>query len=289
MDPAATLQHEVPRWAWLPFAIVVAVGLVVDLLAHRGARGNSRSAAIGWSVAWISVSLAFAGWIAVQFGGESAEDFLAAYLTEKSLSFDNLFVFMLLFQRLGLPRTEQHRVLFWGILGALLSRAIFIGSGVALVARWHGVLYVVGVFLVFLGWRTALHGNAGEEEAGPAVLLPFLQRHFRFTTQLHGHRFVAIENGVRVATPLLLAIPLIELTDIAFAFDSVPAAFAISGDPFIVYSSNVFAILGMRALYLVIADVVKDMKYLYASISAILVFAGAKMLTARIFPLPHVV
>ena len=260
--------------------------LVVDLVAHRGGRSVGRRHAIAWSVAWISLALVFAGWVAIQFGQATAIDFLTAYLIEKSLSVDNIFVFIVLFDRLRIPSTEQHRVLFWGIVGALASRAVFIASGAALLARWHNAVYVLGGFLIYTGVRTAW---APREQPGEGRVLPFLRRHLPFTPRLHGHRFFVMEGGRRFATPLLLALLAIEITDILFAVDSVPAVLAVSNEPFIIYSSNVFAILGMRALYLVVATLLKDLKYLHRGLAAILVFAGAKMLTSSILHVPQYV
>ena len=283
---SSRLPLEVPFWAWLLFGGVVLVSLVVDLVAHRGGRSLSRSHAIAWSVAWISVALVFAGWVAVQFGQDTAVDFVTAYLIEKSLSVDNLFLFLVLFGRLRIPSAEQHRVLFWGIIGALASRAVFIALGTALLARFHSAIYVLGVFLIYTGVKTA---RTVEAKTGEGRALPFLRRHLRFTPRLYGHRFLAVEDGRLVGTPLLLALLAIEAMDVLFAIDSVPAVFAVSTEPFIVYSSNVFAILGLRALYLVLATLLNDLKYLHFGLAAILVFAGAKMLTSSFLHVPQVV
>lgn len=275
---------EVPFWTWLVFGAAILVSLLVDLVAHRGGRNLGRKPAIAWSIAWISVAMLFAGWVGIQFGHEAAMDFGAAYLIEKSLSVDNIFLFLVLFARLRIPEDEQHRVLFWGIIGALASRALFIASGAGLLARWHGAIYVLGAFLIYTGVKTA---SAHPADAGEGRVLPFLRRHLPFTPRVHGHRFFAIEHGRRVATPLLLALITIEATDILFAVDSVPAVFAISKEPFIVYSSNIFAILGLRALYLVLATLLQDLKYLHYALGAILVFAGVKMLGSKFFQVPQ--
>jgi tellurite resistance protein TerC len=276
---------DVAPWAWLLFGGVILVSLLVDLVAHRGGRSVSRKHAIGWSVAWITVSLLFAGWVGLQFGHGPAVDFLTAYLIEKSLSVDNLFVFLLIFGRLRIGKEEQHRVLFWGILGAFVTRALFIGAGSALLARWHFILYVLGAFLVYTGIKTLrAHPDAPPKEGW---VLPLLQRHIPFTSRLHGHRFSVVEGGRRVATPLLLALLAIEVTDILFAVDSIPAVFAISNAPFIVFSSNVFAILGLRALYLVLADLVAGLRYLHYGLGGILVLVGAKMLASGVLHVPH--
>jgi tellurite resistance protein TerC len=279
----------VPTWAWLILAGVMLGGLLVDLLAHRGNRGQGRKSAVLWSLVWIGLSLAFAGWVALQFGYGAAEDFVTAYVLEKSLSIDNLFVFLIIFSRLKIPRAEQHRVLLWGILGAFVTRAAFIAAGAALLSTWHEVVYVLGAVLIYTGIKTA-RDHANEDEAeGEGKILPFIRRHLPFTPRLDGHRFFTLENGRRVATPLLLALIVVEITDVIFAVDSIPAVFSITEQPFIVYSSNVFAILGLRALYLVLADLLSDLKYLRFGLAAILVLAGAKMLTSHFFQIPHAI
>jgi tellurite resistance protein TerC len=281
--PSPTL--DVHWWAWLVFAVVVVVSLSFDLVLHRGARALGRRQAILWSVAWITVSLLFAGWVGLQFGSHSMLEFLTAYVVEKSLSVDNLFVFLVIFGRLRIPQSEQHRVLFWGILGAFVTRAIFIGAGTVLLAKWHVAVYALGAFLVYTGIKTLrTHPDAEEKEGW---VLPFLQRHVPFSNRLQGHRFSVVEDGRRLATPLLLALLAIEGTDILFAVDSIAAVLAISNSPFIVFSSNVFAILGLRALYVLLADLVSNMRYLHYGLGGILLFVGAKMLAARFVVLPH--
>jgi tellurite resistance protein TerC len=279
-------QLDVPVWAWVLFGGVVLVSLAIDLLAHRTDERHSRARAIGWSIAWVALGMLFGVWVALQFGREAAEDYLTAYLVEKSLSVDNLFVFLVVFQRLRIPRSDQHRVLFWGILGALVTRGVFIAGGIALLRSWHAIVYVLGAFLVITGIRTA---TTREDEAGEGRVLPILRRRLQITPRLEGHRFVVVENGRYLATPLLLALLVIEVTDVMFALDSIPAVFAISDEPFIVYSSNVFAVLGLRALYVVLADLLSDLAYLRYGLAAILVLAGAKMLTSSLLHVPHAV
>jgi tellurite resistance protein TerC len=274
----------VPLYMWLAFGAIVLVSLTLDLVAHRGGRGLSRSSAIVWSVIWIAAAMGFAAWIALSFGGEHAQTFISAYLMEKSLSIDNLFVFMVVFGRLRIPPAEQHRVLFWGILGALVFRAAFIAAGTALLSRWHDVVYVLGAFLIYTAYRT-LH--SGVHEHGETKLLATLRRNRRTTHELHGHKFFVVENGIWVGTPLVVALIAIELSDIMFALDSVPAVFAVTEEPFIVYSSNVFAILGMRALYLVLADLLRDLHYLRYGLAGILTLAGVKMIISDYVKIPH--
>lgn len=277
---------DVPWWAWAAFAVVVVVSLGFDLVMHRGDRAMGRRAALLWSCAWIAVSLAFAGWVGLQFGRDTMLEFLTAYLVEKSLSVDNLFVFLVVFARFGIPRAEQHRVLFWGIVGAFATRAAFIAAGTALLARWHFTVYVLGAFLVYTGIKT-FRTHASREGAKESRLLTLLERHIPLTRRLADHRFTVVQNGRRLATPLLLALVAIEATDVLFAVDSIAAVLAISQTPFIVFTSNVFAILGLRALYLLLADLVADLRYLHFGLGGILVFVGAKMLTSSVIHLPH--
>ncbi len=288
MHEALQTPLEVPIWAWFVLAAVVLGSLLVDLVAHRGDRELGRRWAILWSGVWIALSLAFALWLALQFGAATAGDYLTAYLIEKSLSVDNLFIFLVVFSRLRIARAEQHRVLQWGILGAFVIRALFIAAGTSMLAAWHGMVYVLGAFLVLTGLKTAWESPSREPE-GEGRILTFLRRHLRLTPRMHGHHFFAVEDGRRVGTPLLLALIVIEVTDVIFAIDSIPAVLAISRDPFIVYSSNVFAILGLRALYLVLADLLADLKYLHYGLAAILVFAGAKMLTTGFVHVPQAI
>jgi tellurite resistance protein TerC len=280
---------DIPIWAWLVLGVVVVVGLAVDLVAHRGSKGQGRKTAIAWSVVWIAAALVFGGWIALEFGSEAAQDYFTAYLVEKSLSVDNLFVFLVVFSRLKVPEAEQHRVLEWGIIGAFVTRGAFIAAGAAILGAWHGFVYVLGAFLVYTGIKTARDQATSRDDGGEGRVLEFVRRHLRFTPRLHGHHFFALENGRRLGTPLLLALVAIELTDVLFALDSIPAVFAITPEPFIVYSSNIFAILGLRALYLVLAGLLSDLKFLRYGLGAILVFAGGKMVLSGVLHVPHVV
>jgi tellurite resistance protein TerC len=277
---------EVTGWAWLLFAAIVIVSLAADLWVHRGGRSLSRRRAIAWSVAWVGLALLFAAGVALWFGKDSALEFITAYAIEKSLSLDNLFLFIVIFDRLGIPEAEQHRVLFWGILGAFATRAAFIAAGTALLAAWHPVVYVLGAFLLYTGIKTALERPDAEREGR---ILPFLRRRLPLTSRLSGHRFFTVEDGRRVGTPLLLALLAIEFTDVVFAVDSIPAALAVSRAPFIVYSSNVFAVLGLRALYLVIAHALIGLRYLRFGLGGILAFAGCKMLFGDLVPISHAV
>ncbi len=281
----------IPTSAWLVFGAVVAVSLAADLLGHRSGRSQSRGSAIAWSVVWITVALLFGAWVWRALGRDAGEDFLTAWLIEKSLSVDNLFVFLVLFDRLRIPKSDQHRVLFWGILGALVTRAAFIAAGSAMLAAWHGAIFVLGAFLVYTGLKT-LREQSKDGEHDEGKLLRFVRRRLRVSSQPAaslGGRFLVVEEGRRVATPLLLALVVIELTDVLFAIDSIPAVFSITSEPFIVYSSNVFAVLGMRALYLVLADLLAGLHYLRYALSGILVLAGLKMLVSPFYAVPHAI
>lgn len=272
----------VPVWAWALLAVIVCVSISIDLFAHRGDRVDSRSRALAWSIGWIVLALVFNAFVAVRFGVRAGEEFLAAYLLEKSLSVDNLFVFLLVFAALQIPVTEQRRVLTWGIAGAIFTRGVLIFAGAAAVARWHAVLWVFGGILLIAAVKLM-------REAAPiseSRLLGWLERHVPWTPRLHGHRFVTRIDGRLVATPLLLALIAIELTDIVFAIDSVPAAFAVTEEPFLIYSSNLFAILGLRALYIVLAGALAGLRYLRYGLAAVLAFAGAKLLLGSWIKVP---
>ena len=267
----------VPAWAWALLACLVIASIAIDLFAHRGDRVDSKKRALVWTLVWVAVAAAFGGWIAARFGAVAAEEYFAAYLLEKSLSVDNLFVFLLVFGALKIPATEQRRVLTWGILGAILFRGALIFAGAAAIQRWHALTYLFGAILIYAAFKLVF--GSKEEEDSP--VLRWLERHVRWTRKLHGHKFFVHEGGRRVMTPLFIALIAIELTDIVFAIDSVPAAFAVSEEPFILYSSNLFAILGLRALYVVLAGMLADLRYLKYGLSAVLAFAGAKLLLAN--------
>ena len=277
----------VPAWAWALLAIIVLLSISIDLFAHRGDHVDSKKRALVWTLVWVAVSLAFNAFVAVWFGLEAAEEFLAAYLLEKSLSVDNLFVFLLVFGALSIPVTEQRRVLTWGILGAILSRGVLIFAGAAAVQRWHALTYVFGGLLVFAAFKLLRAEEKPSDE--PSAVIIWLEKHLRWTRTLHGHRFFVKIDGKRVATPLFIALLAIEATDIVFAIDSVPAAFAVTTEPFIIYSSNLLAILGLRALYVVLAGALADLRYLRFGLAAVLGFAGAKLLVASWIKIPPLI
>ncbi|WP_426756633.1 TerC/Alx family metal homeostasis membrane protein [Myxococcus sp. Y35] len=266
---------NVPPWMWMVFWAAVLVLLAVDLLAHRGRHGESHRAAIVWSVIWIAAGLLFDVLIWRVLGARAAQEYLAAYFIEKSLSLDNVFVFLVIFRSLAIPPRVQHQVLFLGIFGALVFRALFIFVGAAAMERWGWVSYVFGGILLFTAWRV-LREDPSEQSDNKAVR--WLAKRLPVTHELHDKSFIVrLADGRRVATPLLLALLGLELTDIVFAVDSVPAAFAITDQTFILYSSNAFAILGLRALYLVLAGTVGQLRYLHYGLAGVLAFAGLKM------------
>ncbi|ATB29236.1 TerC/Alx family metal homeostasis membrane protein [Melittangium boletus] len=279
-----TSTHVSP-WEWGLFGVIVLAMLAIDLVAHRGAHHESRKKAYAWSAAWIGVGLAFAGFVALRHGGTAAQEYLGAYLIEKSLSLDNLFVFLVIFSSLNVPEDKQRRVLFWGILGALGFRALFIFLGLEALERWHWVVYVFGALLLVAAFRVAKSPPTQSNEE-KNKLVSFLEKHLPVTREFDGKRFFLRENGKWQATPLLLALITIELSDVAFAIDSVPAAMSVSRNLFVVYTSNILAILGLRALYIALAKTVHELRYLHWGLAAVLAFAAAKMLLSSWVEIP---
>jgi tellurite resistance protein TerC len=273
-------------WWWLVFGAVVGLLLALDLLVfHRHAHRESTRQAVIWSVVWVGLGLAFALFVGVARGHDAALAYLTAYLIEKSLSVDNLFVFAALFSYFGVAPENHHRVLFWGILGAIITRGIFIFAGVALISRFHWVVYVLGVVLVATGARLGL---SRDEQVHPErnLVVRWASRVLPMVKSYHGERFtVKTERGWRF-TPLLLVLLAIESTDVMFAVDSVPAVLAVSRDAFVVYSSNIFAILGLRALYFVLAGALRSLRLLRPALAIILVLVGVKMLLAETVEVP---
>jgi len=273
-------------WLWVAFNLVVAGMLALDLgVFHRRSHTVGVREALTWTAVWIGLAMAFNLGIYLTLGATPALEFLTGYLIEKSLSLDNIFVFVLIFGFFQVPARYQHRVLFWGVLGALAMRAGLIAAGAALLARFHWVMYAFGLFLVVTGVRMALQRHAsGDLSENRALRL--VRRLIPVTDTYHGERFTVREAGRRLATPLLLALVLLELSDLVFAVDSIPAIFAVTRDPFLVYTSNVFAILGLRSLYFLLAGVVGKFRYLKLGLSVVLSFVGAKMLLAEVRPVP---
>ena len=271
--------------AWTIFAVLVFGMLGLDLLVfHKKAHKEMFREAVFWSVAWIGLALLFNAGIFYAFGSQKGMEFLASYLIEKSLSVDNIFVFVAIFTYFAVDAKYQHRVLFWGILGALVMRAIFILGGLALIHRFHWVTYLLGAFLVLTGIRFAKEDTEIQPDKNPVVR--FFRQLVPVTATFRGQAFFVREHGKWLATPLMVVLLVVEVTDVIFAVDSVPAVLSISHDPFIVYSSNVFAILGLRALYFVLAGAMTRFAYLRYGLAAILIFVGAKMLIAHFWKVP---
>jgi len=263
---------------WIGFTLFVLAMLALDLgVFHRKSHAVGHREALIWSVVWISLALTFNVGIYHWFGGQYGLEFLTGYLIEKALSVDNIFVFILIFSYFAVPNEYQHRVLFWGILGALVMRAIFIFLGVVLLEQFHWIIFVFGGFLVYAGIKM-LRGSEVEvhPERNPAVRL--LQKFVPVTAQYHGSRFFVRQDGRLHATPLLVVLVVVEATDMVFAVDSIPAIFAVTRDPFIVYTSNIFAILGLRALYFLLAASISTFRYLKVGLGLVLAFVGIKML-----------
>ncbi|MEW6335922.1 MAG: TerC family protein [Acidobacteriota bacterium] len=273
-------------WPWLAFNGFVLAMLALDLgVFHRTAHAVSLKEAGIWSAVWIALALVFNAGIYLWKGQEPALQFLAGYLIEKSLSVDNIFVFVLIFGFFAVPAPYQHRVLFWGIIGALLMRGAFIAAGAALLAKFHWIIYVFGAFLVVTGIKMALVRSDGiHPEKNPLVRLA--RKLIPVTGEYHGQNFVVRKDGRWWATPLLLVLLVVESTDLVFAVDSIPAIFAITSDPFIVYTSNVFAILGLRSLYFLLGGVVEKFHYLKLGLSVVLAFVGVKMLLTDVAKVP---
>lgn len=272
-------MHNTPLF-WILFNLFVVGLLLLDLLVfNRRAHAVKLGEALGWSAFWISLSLGFNFLVYRTMGHEAGLQWLTGYLIEKALSVDNLFVFLLIFTYFKVPAEYQHRILFWGVLGALVLRGLFIVAGAALLAKFHFLLYILGAFLVYTGVRMAFSGG-GDPEVDPDnnPVVRFLRRYLPITKQLDGGKFFTRRDGVRFATPLLVVLVMVETTDVVFAADSIPAILAISRDTFVVYTSNVFALLGLRALYFALASLMTLFHYLSYGLALILIFIGGKLL-----------
>lgn len=283
-------------WLWVGFNVFVLAMLALDLgVFHRHTHTVSVKEATIWSVVWVALSMCFN--VGLYFfwdtlsptsqysNGEAALAFFTGYLIEKSLSVDNIFVFVLIFTYFAVPALYQHRVLFWGIIGALLMRGILIAVGAALLHEFHWIIYIFGGFLIFTGIRMAFHKD---EELHPEdnPLVKLFRRFMRVTPQYADDKFFVRQAGLLMATPLFLVLLIVESTDLVFALDSIPAIFAVTEDPFIIYTSNVFAILGLRSLYFVLAGVIDKFHYLKLGLSVVLTFVGIKMVIAEFYKIP---
>jgi tellurite resistance protein TerC len=276
----------VDTWLWPAFIGSVLFLLFLDLFVlHKKNEVMSQKQALGWSAFWISLSLMFTAWFTYRYGTTLGTQFLTGYLVEQSLSIDNLFVILLIFQSLKIPQANQHRVLFWGILGAIVFRGILIVVGVDLIHRFDWLMYVFGGILIVTGAKL-FFGSDESQDVNDSFAVRVARKFLPLTKKFHGDHFWARENGVLVATPLFLALIVIELSDIIFAVDSIPAVLAITKDAFVAFGSNILAILGLRSLYFVIAEWVSKLKYLKPGLAVILCFIGGKMLLANFYHVP---
>jgi tellurite resistance protein TerC len=274
---------ELELWMWGAFGVFVVAMLVVDLVAFGG-RGREISVrrAVGWSIGWTALGLAFGGFLWWWQGRAPAEEYLAGFLIEKSLSVDNLFVFALIFGYFAVPAASQRRVIFWGIVGAIVLRALFILAGAALLDAFHYAIYLFGAFLVLTGIRMARHSSVEiDPERNPVLKL--LGRVLPTSAGYHGDRLTVRENGRRLATPMMAALILVATFDVVFAADSIPAIFAITRDTFIVYAANAFSLLGLAALYFVLAGMMGRFRYLNVGLAAVLIFVGLKMALSDVY------
>ena len=269
------MEHTILEWS--AFLALVLTMLALDLgVFNRKDHVVGPREALGWSALWVTLALAFGGYVWFRHGSEIGLQYLTGYVIEKSLSVDNIFVFVVIFGALGIPPIYQHRVLFWGILSALLMRGAMIAAGAALLHRFHWIIYVFGAFLVLTGVKLLLARGTADHPERSAVF-QFLRRVVPASPHLDGNHFFTKASGKWLATPLFFALALIEVTDVIFAVDSIPAIFAVTSDPYIVFTSNVFAILGLRSLYFLLASFVEKFTYLKPSLAFVLMFVGAKM------------
>lgn len=279
---------QVPLWGWFAFFGLIGTFLALDLgVFNRKVHVVSVREAGIWTAVWVTTGLLFNLFVYLNFGPDAGLKFLTGYLIEYSLSIDNIFVFVLVFGAFGVPPQYQHRVLFWGILGALIMRGIMIFLGVTLIERFDWILYAFGAFLVFAGLRMLFEKDDGEKKPmSENRVLKFVRRIIPVTEEFHGQNFFIRRNGILMATPLFLVLIIIELTDLVFAVDSIPAIFAITTDPFLIFTSNIFAILGLRSLYFLLAGIIHRFVYLKTGLAIILAFVGVKMLIADFYHMP---
>ena len=271
---------------WALFTVFVVGVLALDLgVFHRDAHAVTRREALTWTGIWVGLALIFNIGVYIYRGADAGFEWTTGYLIEQSLSVDNVFVWLLIFSRFGVPAAYQHRVLFWGVVGALIMRAIMIAFAGVLLGQLHWTIYLFGAFLIFTGFRIARSGHEEPDIEGNR-LLKLVRRFFPVTPGYEGQSLTVVRNGVRYITPLFLVLVMIESTDLVFAVDSIPAIYAVTDDPFIVFTSNIFAILGLRSLFFVISGYLADLKFLTPALAAILTFVGTKMLLIDVFKIP---
>ncbi|MES2855076.1 MAG: TerC/Alx family metal homeostasis membrane protein [Bdellovibrionota bacterium] len=274
-----------PGWLWIAFSVGVLVLLLVDLSLFGKAHKITRRAALIESGLWIGIALLFNLWFGFAYGKDLGIEFLTGYLVEKSLSVDNLFIILLIFGSFRIPAQYQHKILFFGVLGAIVMRAFFIVVGAKLLQSFHWIIYVFGAILVVTAIKFLFESD-NKEDVQESWVIRQLKRFIPSTSTVEGPQFFTIENGVRKVTPLFFALIAIEVTDLIFAVDSIPAVFAVTQDAFVAFASNILAILGLRALYFVLADWVGKLRYLKPGLAAVLAFIGAKMLLIDFFKIP---
>lgn len=284
-----TIPGVDPVFMWVGFIGLILVFLLVDLgVFNRKAHAITIKEALTWAAVWFILAMLFNVWIYYQFGQDTALQFFTGYLIEKSLSVDNLFVFLMIFTAFSIPAVYQHRILFWGIIGAIIMRGIFIGLGAALLERFEWIFYIFGFVLIYGAYRMQFNK---EEKFDPnkSAIVRFIHHIIPVSSTLEGQKFFTKEHGRTAITILLLTLIVIELTDVVFAFDSIPAIFAITTDPFIVFTSNIFAILGLRSLYFVLAAISGMFEYLKSGLAVILLFIGIKLLIRQYYHIPTMV
>jgi tellurite resistance protein TerC len=279
------MKHDVLTWVLFNVGIIGLLALDLGVF-HKKSHSVSIKEALGWSAVWITLALLFNGGLWIVEGKAVALEFLAGYLIEKSLSVDNLFVILLIFSYFRVPAAYQHKILFWGILGALIMRGILIIVGSALLAQFHWIIYIFGAFLVFTGIRMFFQDEDPDIHPEKNLFVRLFKKMYPVTHEYHGDKFFIVQNGVKFATPLIIVLIVVEMTDLVFAVDSIPAIFAVTRDPFIVYTSNVFAILGLRSLYFALAGIMDMFHYLKYGLAIVLGFVGAKMLLSELYPIP---
>lgn len=279
---------ELTIWAWVSVLAVVLLMLAIDLFAHRDAHVIRVREAAKWSVVWVLSGVSFGIVVWIMWGAEFGQQYFAGYLIEKSLAVDNVFVWAIIFASFAVPAQFQHRVLFLGVLGALVFRGIFIAAGAALIESFSWILYVFAAFLIYTGWQMFATRNDHFHPEKSKVLKLF-RRIVPVSDAFYGQKLLVRKAGVVVATPLLAVLVLVEFTDIVFAVDSIPAIFAVTSEPFLVFTANTFAILGLRAMYFLLADLIHRFVYLKIGLSAVLVWVGIKMLLLDVFYIPTTV
>ena len=271
---------HVPTWAWVVTLAAILLMLAVDMFAHRGGREARPRHALAWSAVWVALGTGFGAVVWAGWGAEYAGEYFGGYLLEKSLSVDNIAVFALIFAEFSVPRAHQHRVLFFGVLGALVMRAALIAVGATLISQFQWTLYVFGAFLLLTAWRMLRNRGHGTRGSG------LVRRMLPMAGDYHGQRFLVRRAGRLLVTPLFVVLALIEISDLIFAVDSIPAVFSVTDEPFLVFTSNAFAILGLRALYLLLAGLLPRFTYLKPALAVILAFVGLKMLLSDVVHIP---